>query len=506
MRGEGWMFIFPVKTVEDSQPTVFTNKRFDINGSTPLNATEAMTFTFSESMQIDTLALTGDMLPNCNDQIDSTSCLNLLWSDDNTVLTLSPKENFYWYSDVRSIELAITGDGPLGLEKSITATVLPVFETFQAADVVIGQENFTDRSIGTSNVKLNNPSSISFYEEDHNSALLITDANNARIVALDSVPNENGAEFSAVFGQPDFESNSNGLSANKLYRPTGAMLSGTKVYVADAANSRGLSVDINSFSNTGSAEGIIGQDDFESKVGECNNNSLSYIQGMDVLELESGTQWIVSDQTNHRIMIWDNYTAGEGEDANLVLGQPSFEECDKKYPESHGLNALSDPRGVWSNGEKLIVVDSGSNRLLVWNTFPTDSSQSPDFQLGQKSDFLREDNYGEDSTNQSGFRYPTQMGGNRHQICVADTYNNRILLWSTTPESNTDLPDVVIGQSNFEKGTANDTDQDGVYDAQPDARTLSSPKSCDMSYEQLFIMDALNHRALIYNALNKRPE
>ena len=501
--GNGWLSAFRVTTMEDITPTVSFNKVLEEDGSTPLNGSEELVLTFSEAMQIDTLNLSGDMVPDCNDLADETSCLNIVWSEGDTVLTLSPQADFYWYSDVRSLQLAITGDGTLGLDETVSATVLPVFETFQAADVVIGQSDFNLKDYDTTNVNFRSPTGIRISED--NNSILIADSGNARIVRMESVPTVNGSEFTSVFGQLDFDSRTNGLSDDKLYTPMLATEVNGDIYITENRNNRALTVDLDDFSSEGSAQSVIGQDDFYSNIGECDASSLDSPDGMEVLQTENGTQWIVSDLSNHRIMIWNNYEAAIGGEASIVLGQASFDDCTKQWPDSMGLNAIPESKGVWTNGEKLIVASGDSNRLLVWNTFPTSSGEQPDFQLGQENDFEQDANSGQATVNQAGFYYPWGVGGNTHQICLSDYNNNRVLIWSSLPESNSDLADIVIGQSSFNKGGYNDTDQDGAGETTPSATTLSGPKTCDISFEQLFVVDGNNHRALIYNALNKHP-
>lgn len=128
-------------------------------------------------------------------------------------------------------------------------------------------------------------------------------------------------------------------------------------------------------------------------------------------------------------------------------------------------------------------------------------------QIGQLDEWEDIPNTGtHDTISQRGLDTPKGMGGNNYQICVADSYNHRILVWNTLPENSDDLADIVIGQSDFTKNAWNDTDQNGVENyGVIDGRVLRLPLACDMSMEQLFIADSFNHRVLIYNALNKRP-
>ncbi len=41
------------------------------------------------------------------------------------------------------------------------------------------------------------------------------------------------------------------------------------------------------------------------------------------------------------------------------------------------------PQGVWIQGSKLFVADTQNNRVLIWNTIPTQNNQPADVVLGQ---------------------------------------------------------------------------------------------------------------------------
>ncbi len=504
--GNGWLFDFGVTTLEDTAPTVSFNKIFEDDGSTPLNGSEELVLIFSETMQTETLNLIGDMVPDCNDLSDATSCLNLVWSENDTVLTLSPKEDFYWYADVRSLQVAITGDGTLGLEETISATVLPVFETFQAADVVIGQNDFESRSSSGGGNDFRTPRGVDVFQVDGQSALLITDISNSGVVKYNAIPTENGADRDERFGE-------NGNGDSSVYKPHSVVALNERIYIADTNNDRAIWVATENFdvdgglADSGKATSLVGQEDFGTSISDqCSQNSLYFAADNEVVETENGVQWLVADFYNRRVMIWSNPDDNKGSDASIVLGQIGFNNCSYNAPSVKGLNSLPGPTGVWSNGEKLIVTDDVNHRLVVWNTFPTENNQSPDFQVGQESDTGSGQNAGQSSVNQRGFSFPVDIGGNKHQVCVVERNNNRVLVWSELPESSDDLADIVIGQSDFTKNAENDANQDGTgWDDPIDGRVLYEPRACDMSLEQLFIVDARNFRVLVYNALNKRP-
>ena len=85
------------------------------------------------------------------------------------------------------------------------------------------------------------------------------------------------------------------------------------------------------------------------------------------------------------------------------------------------------------------------------------------------------------------------------KLIVADSNNNRVLIWNTIPTTNGAPADVVLGQGDFTHNTANDDNQDGVADAAPTARTLYYPSGIWSDGTRLIVADGNNNRILIWN-------
>ena len=82
---------------------------------------------------------------------------------------------------------------------------------------------------------------------------------------------------------------------------------------------------------------------------------------------------------------------------------------------------------------------------------------------------------------------------------MADTDNNRVLIWNTIPASNTAAPALVLGQTSF---TAFQTPQP------VNATSLRGPQGVWIQGNRLFVADTLNHRVLIWNSFptqNNQP-
>lgn len=96
---------------------------------------------------------------------------------------------------------------------------------------------------------------------------------------------------------------------------------------------------------------------------------------------------------------------------------------------------LSNPGWVHSDGSRLFAVDSGSNRVLVYSS-AIDASTSPDVVLGQESSSVVAENKGKGTASLSTLSAPSHVYSDGNSLVVSDTGNNRILYWENIPASN----------------------------------------------------------------------
>ena len=94
-----------------------------------------------------------------------------------------------------------------------------------------------------------------------------------------------------------------------------------------------------------------------------------------------------------------------------------------------GSTIFDHPSGLATNGVNLLLADRGNNRILVWNTAPTSSSTAPDFVLCQATTTGTGSGAGLNQCNWPSDAIITSTG----KLLVADTDNNRILIWNTMP-------------------------------------------------------------------------
>ena len=154
---------------------------------------------------------------------------------------------------------------------------------------------------------------------------------------------------------------------------------------------------------------------------------------------------------------------------------------------------LNNPSAVHSDGVRLAVADTNNNRVLLWQSIPTANGTPPEVVVGQ-ADFTSN----MPGTSATSMRGPQGVWLDGGRLFVADTQNSRILIWNSIPTSNGQTPDIVVGQPDFDTRHQADLTQ-GEYD--PDAQRLLDPVSVTVSQGRMFVADLGFNRVLIYNSV-----
>jgi hypothetical protein len=211
-----------------------------------------------------------------------------------------------------------------------------------------------------------------------------------------------------------------------------------------------------------------------------------------------GGRLVVVDAGHHRVLIWNGIPTSDGQPADLVLGQADVDSAEPNRGGRVAGDTLSDPRSAWTDGQRLVVADRGNHRVLIWTTFPTENGQPADVVVGQPALVASEPSVGA-----RGLMSPSDVHSNGEQLFVADAGNHRILIWASIPEVDFAPATSLIGQSDFDHAAPNDNDQDGLEDPQPSARTLKSKAgvlTVRVHGTTLFVGDAGNHRLLVFRS------
>ncbi len=203
----------------------------------------------------------------------------------------------------------------------------------------------------------------------------------------------------------------------------------------------------------------------------------------------AGGKLIVTDSGNNRVLIWNTIPTTDGVAANIVLGQTDFTSCNINGASGTvGASTLHLPVGMWSDGTRLVIADQQNNRVLIWNTIPTSNAQPADLVLGQ-ADFTHNDG------NRGGAASANTMSGpyggvffTSAQLFVGDGWNNRVLVWNTFPSTNGQAADVVLGQPNFTTTISGTS-----------STVMGLPTGVFLFGKQLLVSDTGNNRYLIFD-------
>jgi len=368
------------------------------------------------------------------------------------------------------------------------------FTDFPAATRVLGQ---TAADIGTQ--RTTDASTMKFAVGDPvmiGATLYVPVLGENRVLGYSAFPTTDNQAGDFVLGQATLADGVAAVGADGLDQPSDVDSDGTKLVASDHANNRVVVWNTAPSTTHVAADVVVGEPDFDTSTGGC---EAARVKGPIDLTIASG-RLIVADTNNNRVLIWNTIPTTNGAAADLVIGQADFTHCAGNDDNQDSVSDLGptartvrNPIGVWSDGTRLIVADSANNRLLIWKTFPTSSFTPADVVLGQPS--FTTANPGLSAT---ALASPQFIASNGNQLVVTDTNNNRVLVWDDVPTLSGRAPDHVIGQSTFLHGSANDDNQDDATDATPSARTLKAPRGLLLTATSLWVSDQSNNRALVY--------
>jgi hypothetical protein len=175
------------------------------------------------------------------------------------------------------------------------------------AQTVIGQPNFTTVSPGATAAKMDTPSGV----WTDGIRLAVVDQGNHRVLIWTTFPTSNGEAADLVVGQPDFTTNTSGSGAQKFSIPWSVASDGVQLFVADNGNNRVLVFAAFPVASNPAATGVLGQSTF-TNVASNDDNQDGADDGVPTARTMNGPQGVtavgnrlyVSDTSNHRILIF----------------------------------------------------------------------------------------------------------------------------------------------------------------------------------------------------------
>ncbi|PTL81227.1 NHL repeat-containing protein [Vitiosangium sp. GDMCC 1.1324] len=368
-------------------------------------------------------------------------------------------------------------------------------DTFQAANRVLGQADFTSKApdrggaTGANTLRnlLGNPALAG-------GRLYVPDSGSNRVLGFNGVPATDGASAGFVLGQADFADSETGTGQSGLGNPEGLSSDGTWLAVADTRNSRVLLHTSLPASTGATPARVLGQPGFDTTAFGCARTSLAFPEDVFI----GRGKLLVADSGNNRVLVWNTLPTTNGAPPDLVLGQRDFTSCTENDADDNdtrdstpGATTLWNPTGVWTDGTRLVVADSYNNRVLIWNSFPTTHGQPADVVLGQPDFASRAP-----ALTSTGMNTPYTVASTGLQLFVADSQNHRVLIWNALPTTHATPADAVLGQRDFTHAET----RDPPTGTTPSAHSLNQPGGVLLAWPHVVVSDYGNNRLLVFGS------
>ncbi len=248
--------------------------------------------------------------------------------------------------------------------------------TGAAPQVVVGWVNGSTPRSGCARDALNHPIGMTVAA----GKLIVADGLANRVLIWNGIPSTSGAPADVVLGQKDFthcaanDESGTGTpgtfpTARTLSLPTGVWSDGTRLLVVDQLNNRVLVWNTFPTVSQTAADLVLGQANFGSATGGTSSTAF----WSPASAASNGTQIVVSDVGNHRVLGWSALPTSNGTPADFVLGQSNFGAAAANDDDQNGFpdatpsaRTLNFPMGVTFLPGRLVVADSHNFRFLVF--------------------------------------------------------------------------------------------------------------------------------------------
>jgi hypothetical protein len=268
--------------------------------------------------------------------------------------------------------------------------------------------------------------------------MAVADAWNHRVLIWRRFPTADHVPADVVLGQPDFRSiepnrGSPAAAADSLFWPYGVHWDGAYLWVADTGNRRVLRWQ-GVPENGRPADLVLGQ----ARLDCRDENGGHSPDAASMRWPHAVATWCgklcVTDAGNNRIQVWDALPARDNTPADWVLGQSGFDSVDHNqslyWP---GNSTLHMPYGVAAAGPWCICADTANSRLLAWHIDDGRMGAAARALTGQLEFNAKGDN-GWRAPTRNSLSWPYGVSAQASLCVIADSGNNRVLIWTFSPE------------------------------------------------------------------------
>jgi hypothetical protein len=346
----------------------------------------------------------------------------------------------------------------------------------QAADIEIGQR----AGAGTSATLLRNPMDVAVV----GTKLAINDYGNSRILIYDSIPVADGAAADHVVGQVDFTHDGiKGGDSSLLVQPSGVAFDSTgRLYVGNHAASNIMRFPASLPATGATADLGIGQMSLGGRLAPLTQEG-----PVGNMQISPDGKLLFASQWRARATWWNSVPTTSPVTLSGVVGQPTLGTSGINRGGPAGRDTLGGASDISWDGTHLAVADYANNRILIWNSLPADGAPA-DVVVGQPDGTSTAPNNGGISSSSLYSPQGVRLWGGK--LFVADSSNNRVLIWNSIPTSDGTPADVVLGQPNMSANTATTS-----------ATGMNMVQSVDVADGALVVADRDNRRVLVYDTI-----
>jgi sugar lactone lactonase YvrE len=326
-------------------------------------------------------------------------------------------------------------------------------------------------------------------------ALWIADTGHHRLLGWPAIPQVDAAPASWLIGQRTFHLEGRNAKASvgpaTLNVPTGVAACDGGLAVADAWNHRVLIWREAPRASHVPADIVLGQADAQGNAINRGRDA----PAADTLYWPYGVFWDgarlwIADTGNRRVLGFDGMPQRDGQPADIVLGQPDFAHRDENAG-AVGAGSLRWPHAITRWHGMLTVADAGNNRVLIWTDERPSGLAAAHIVIGQRDAHAVDHNRGEYWPRADSFNMPYGLAVHRDRLIVADTANSRLLRFDSPWAAGASA---LAGQIGF-------TDK-GDNRWQPPARdSLCWPYAVAVDGDTCIVVDSGNNRVMLWDAL-----
>ena len=380
------------------------------------------------------------------------------------------------------------------------------------ADLVLGQpsrfSNLTEGPGSSYSTGLNRPTGLAV---DKAGNLYVADSGNNRILRYPQpFTQPAGLQFpNMIIGQTSFASsgaNTGGVKAGTLSLSGGrtglAFDTAGNLWVTDTGNNRVLRFPVAVLSagtNGPSADLAVGQADLVSSVSATSQLAKTALSQPSALTFDPSGNLFVADRLQ-RVLF---YPAGVGFSAaaSRILGV--VVQGQESTPAAIGAVAFGNVLGIAAAGGNILVADTGNHRILVfgpvgsWRDEIIQFSPSANAVVGQTSFTGLTANGGNGQPSSMTLSLPVDITNSQNEIFVADSGNNRVLVFGYGINGLAAAASRVIGQLDFPYNAPNLVEgKEFGFSGAGNSASGSAILDYSSTPPHLYVADTLNNRIL----------